>query len=288
MDLMEYLPGIQLADCFDDLPYSQKRQTAEDLAEIMHSLFSITAPLAGCLLYDKNLEELLSLRFNDLPNHVAHTDNFPNQISPSSCGPFKSERSFLEAFAYCGMPAQRPASQEDQLGNTFDMILKVYDSIRPLYDFDTHRFHLAHGDFSSANILVDPSTGHITGLIDWEMAGFRPSWLAAVSPGWFNDDSCRFLVTDDQSDAEGYDQDTPEDAELRLYFQDQLRLGSSELYKNWFDGVELRAIFYNLCHEYAGNAEVWLEKYSEKQWPDERGDFPFDYWGWMKAKLGVE
>ena len=29
-----------------------------------------------------------------------------------------------------------------------------------------------HADLSQENILVDPSTGAITGIIDWEMAGF--------------------------------------------------------------------------------------------------------------------
>ena len=72
-------------------------------------------------------------------------------------------------------------------------------------------FHLAHGDFSSYNILIDPDTGAVTGLIDWEMAGFRPAWLAAVGGGWFNDDSERFLMTDFQSSRDNYAEETPAD-----------------------------------------------------------------------------
>src|SRR5882762_1231291 len=52
-------------------------------------------------------------------------------------------------------------------------------------------FHLAHGtrDFNDYNILIDPNRGAVTGIIDWEMAGFRSAWLAAVGGGWFDDDS---------------------------------------------------------------------------------------------------
>lgn len=34
----------------------------------------------------------------------------------------------------------------------------------------------AHADISWENILVEPTTGAVTGIIDWEMAGFWPEW----------------------------------------------------------------------------------------------------------------
>lgn len=75
---------------------------------------------------------------------------------------------------------------------------------------------------------------------------------------------------------------------MREYFCTQLSTRNERLFRNWRDGVELRAIFYNLCNEYEGNAEVWVEKYAESQWPEERGGFPFDVKRWIKARLGVE
>lgn len=41
---------------------------------------------------------------------------------------------------------------------------------------DDFAIHFAHADFSYDNILVDEKTGDITGIIDWEMAGFWPEW----------------------------------------------------------------------------------------------------------------
>jgi Phosphotransferase enzyme family len=41
---------------------------------------------------------------------------------------------------------------------------------------DGFAVHFAHADFSYDNVLVDENTGDITGIIDWEMAGFWPEW----------------------------------------------------------------------------------------------------------------
>ena len=34
----------------------------------------------------------------------------------------------------------------------------------------------AHADISWENILVDPATGAVTGVVEWDMAGFWPEW----------------------------------------------------------------------------------------------------------------
>lgn len=41
---------------------------------------------------------------------------------------------------------------------------------------DGHSILFAHADLSWENILVDPETGGIQGILDWEMAGFWPAW----------------------------------------------------------------------------------------------------------------
>ncbi|EEY20151.1 conserved hypothetical protein [Verticillium alfalfae VaMs.102] len=40
----------------------------------------------------------------------------------------------------------------------------------------TYEIRFAHAELSWENILVDASTGKITGILDWEMAGFWPEW----------------------------------------------------------------------------------------------------------------
>lgn len=41
---------------------------------------------------------------------------------------------------------------------------------------DDHRVHFAHADLSYDHVMVDPVTGAVTGILDWEMAGFWPEW----------------------------------------------------------------------------------------------------------------
>ena len=53
-------------------------------------------------------------------------------------------------------------------------MFEIYDVIRPLHAPQVEPsapFHVAHADLSVANVMVDPESGEITGLIDWGMAG---------------------------------------------------------------------------------------------------------------------
>lgn len=44
------------------------------------------------------------------------------------------------------------------------------------YTHHHHRFVLHHEDFSLSNILVDPKTHRITGIVDWECVSITPCW----------------------------------------------------------------------------------------------------------------
>jgi hypothetical protein len=108
-------------------------------------------------------------------------------------------------------------------------LFEIYDAVRALYPLSTECtkpsaihaiFHFAHGDLSEYDILIDPDTGAVTGLIGWQMAGFRPAWLAAVAPGWSDNNFERFPMISDQTSRGNYTDDTPQDTIV-------LRLGST-------------------------------------------------------------
>ncbi|GLB39087.1 hypothetical protein LshimejAT787_0602490 [Lyophyllum shimeji] len=259
--LREQTPDITLPSRHSGRSISHDSRPAQSAHQVVEGTFT-TGPVNDMILLD-----------------------YPNQVPPELCGPFKSEREFLEAFAYHGRPGSRPEGKLER--GPYEKVFEVYDAVRPLYK-EPHpepRFHLAHGDLSPANILVDPSTGRITGVVDWEMAGFRPAWLAAVSAGWFNDDARRFLMTDDMEEREGYDDESTDDTELREELRSKLKERSEELWFHNWEGVELRAIFYNLCQRVPGKAELWLQKYKQHEWPKSRGDFPFDVMEWVREQL---
>jgi len=121
------------------------------------------------------------------------------------------------------------------------------------------------------------------------MAGFRPAWLAAIAGGWLNDDSERFLMTDHQSSHRNYEGESAGDKIIRSRFRLRLAALNRKLYRHNFQGVELRAIFYACCNEYAGNTETWLKHYMTTEWPERRrGPFPFDFWAEILEKLTLE
>jgi aminoglycoside phosphotransferase (APT) family kinase protein len=51
----------------------------------------------------------------------------------------------------------------------YDALLEVSDRAQALLD-PIGRFSLVHSDFNPKNLLVDPATGRLTGLLDWEYA----------------------------------------------------------------------------------------------------------------------
>jgi len=252
---MEYMPGRCLADCFEDLTYQQKLRTASDVADIMSSMFKITARQCGSISSYMDIflrdPSLSSLRYPHLAplssprpdtavagqfcvgpvNDLTFLD-YPRQIDPHLCGPFNSERDFMEAIAFLGKPPTRAGGRLKC--RVFEKTLEIYDVVERLYrsskngSTESRMFHFAHGDLSDCNILIDPDTGAVTGVIDWEMAGFRPSWLAAVAAGWFNDDSERFLMTDFQSFRSNHVDETPTDTVVRAYFRLRLAVLSKK------------------------------------------------------------
>lgn len=303
--LMQYMPGRPLGDCFENLTYLQKIRVGTDLALVMSSLYKIKASQCGSISRMRRKHSISCLKKESIfpralshPIYAASTSShlgglnvpaiihegfsigpvndltflsYPHQIPPQLCGPFDSERQFLAAFAFLGYPPTRADNKLDRWA--FAKTLEVYDVVASLYrqsevsPLFPEPFHFAHGDLSEGNILIDPGTGEITGIIDWEMAGFRPAWLSAVAAGWFNDDSERFLMTDDQSARGDYSEETPTDALVRAHFRLKLAELDEELFRHHLQGIELRALFYACCNEYAGNTEIWLEKYND-HWPE--------------------
>ena len=51
-------------------------------------------------------------------------------------------------------------------------------------------FSLYHSDLNKSNIMVDPRTLSITGIIDWEMIGVGPSWEALHYPELIDNQEC--------------------------------------------------------------------------------------------------
>ena len=301
---MDYVPGQRLMDCWDEMGVPQKTRTAKDLASVTAEMFALTASHCGTLLCDRSLNaSQRSPRYGCEPNaavevHKQVVDGdwligpvndvaflqVTGTIPASLCGPFATERAFLEAFGYCDAGGTRLQDEVDR--SPIDRMFEIYDVIRPLYapPVDSSApFHFAHADLNTANLIVDPESGELTGLIDWEMAGFRPAWLCAISGTWFDDDICRFVVEDHQRGPYGYGNDTETDTVLRQVFLAELEAHNLTLLEHNRKGEELRGVFYNMCNEHIADTAVWIRKYEKYKWDvTGRGPFPFDVQRWAE------
>lgn len=302
--IMEYLQGIPFANCFESLTVEQKKKTALDVIEIMNTLYNITSTHAGSLLRDHSLrQDQCATHYGDEPHIQPFSESCTSSgqfsvgpanifeimdsleiIPPSECGPCDTERAFLELVAYAGIPSTPPLLNTFRRA-PFDALFKIYDVVRPLYSSlfrralgveESNLFRFVHGDLSVANILLDPTTGKVTGVIDWEVSGFVPAWLAASAGGWFDDDCNRFIMNRLQDAPDGYDEDTTEDTELRRYFREELGKRNVELLHHLDHGVELRALWNNFAD--VNPSILWLRRYRDIEWDtNDRGPFPLDF-----------
>ena len=224
--LMDFIPGHVFYDCFDQLTYEQKTRTATDLVNVVSTLYTMTSSCCGSMIYNQSLtDDQHSPRYGSSPpstcTGIANNRSMirpfnditflqlPQAVPASSCGPFRTECSFIEAMTYHGSPATW--SHERAVSWSYERLFEVYNAVRPLHSIpgaEPQTFHFSHGDLSKANIFLDPETGAVTGIIEWEMLGFCLTWLVAAGLAWFNDDSCKFIVDDNQ---DGYDDLTDDD-----------------------------------------------------------------------------
>jgi len=117
--------------------------------------------------------------------------------SPSHTVPVFTTANYVCLLAYNGLPSTR--SPDDK--PTRDKVIELFEGLHALYPHhplfgqstDPFIFRFCHGDLHHQNILINPSTGKITGIIDWECAGFRPWWTEVAGVGWLAEDHEQFL-----------------------------------------------------------------------------------------------
>ncbi|GJE96622.1 kinase-like protein [Phanerochaete sordida] len=313
--VMDLVDGELFSPGLGKLTVEQQKTTAADMARIMEQMYSLTATQCGSMLFDCSLrDDQRAVRYT---GHADGTDRAPQApsyrtarvegpsgtfilgpvnepifldydepISAASSGPFATEREYLEAIAYLGIPATRRASKGQRW--SYERTFEIYDAVRTsiYHNLDPVAgapiFYFAHNDFSSRNILLDPATGHITGVIDWEMAGFVAGWYAAAPGGSFDDDYRRFIFDDWMDAPLGYADERPDAALVREHFREELKRLNPRLFDNYWRGVELRAIRANLGVTYPTNLMLWLGKYAKYHWKvTARGPLPFDMKTWI-------
>ena len=141
--LMKQLPGRQLGIAWANMAeYAQARTICQlkSYLDELHSLHPPEPPWIGSCTRGPAYDHRLDNR--------------------ATCGPFASVGEFRDYLVSPVKNCPRP-----------EWVAK-YRSLLA----DEHRIVFAHADISWENILVDPGTGNVTGIVDWEMAGYWPEW----------------------------------------------------------------------------------------------------------------
>jgi hypothetical protein len=141
--LMERALGTRLDSAWTDMPENIRATTVTQLKAYFEQLRNIRPPTSGWI--------------GSCDNGPAYDHRLNNGFP---CGPFTSISEFHDFLVAPVKQCPRPE------------LAAGYRKRLP----DDHRINFAHADVSYEHIFVDQETGDVTGIIDWEMAGFWPGW----------------------------------------------------------------------------------------------------------------
>lgn len=133
------------------------------------------------LLPGRRLDEVLPTAGTALRETVGH--NLGAILARLSGMPFRTAGPFADA-SLTPDPAAMPAedlvgwARQHLAGGALSLwsavdrgaLLTLADAADGLLDEPDRRCCLVHGDFNAKNLLVDPDTGAVTGVLDWEFA----------------------------------------------------------------------------------------------------------------------
>ncbi|KDR68405.1 hypothetical protein GALMADRAFT_146362 [Galerina marginata CBS 339.88] len=214
---------------------------------------------------------------------------------PSQTMPIFTSDEYVKLIAFNGNPPTRSYYDfptREKCAELFQSIYKLYPNSTVFGpSADSSNFRFTHGDLHDGNILIDPQSGAITGIIDWEAAAFRPLWSDVCGAGWFGEDRQRFLIGAD--DPENFEDDTePQDAELRAYFRTEMYRRNPDLFSSFLGGIELRAVLHAAGDDPRpeGNSDIFLSLYHRRGWWKEvrRGAFPWDNNAWLHRRVDLD
>ena len=211
--LMERMKGRSFDKCWKEITLAQKRMIARQLAHFTTALHTIGGEFTeiGNIYYNTDKEnfyigpyvdKFLDIRW-DVPDHDAgpwsmssqffgsqvenrmlfgHTclferTNKDNRFGGTPVGDIVGY--LMNLYSFCskfGAPTLENVIYSKMLGTT--TIEKVAHSAT--------RRSLFHDDLNEANILIDPTTMKLTGIIDWEGVGISPEWMAVSIPRCFD------------------------------------------------------------------------------------------------------
>ena len=290
--LMERLPGVALTDVWGGMDLETKSRETKAIGGFLRQLRDIRRPFPaiGNLYFRKDIDAsngAVSVVPTEDERYVLGPIVTPYMFAggrklrvPRDLGPYSNDAEYIAALAATELEdmkllqlpdAHSYSDFDEDLAEDADDIIEVLNELEAVSTelFPSHPYHftLRHHDLSLANILVDPATYEVTGIVDWECVGTRPRWedtypmflvgpevedeVEPLAPGdtdefrverWEDWEKMKLRPVFDRGLGEAHHEPNAED-EIRREFREQLDwVGISQRkVKNWVKGyVERR------------------------------------------------
>ncbi|KAK3316862.1 hypothetical protein B0H66DRAFT_478142 [Apodospora peruviana] len=217
--LMEKIvDGVPLDDVWDDMTFEAKTKLTLDFAHRIKPLMDLRFSLLGNIYFSDVWNEFIIVNNNNTDvdigvgskyaiGRMVHPRFFAGKrlFLPADRGPFRSSRDLVMAEMsmvrqtishLAPLPGMDYYSAVDEfLARDHPQVLDTFDRLYQAATKTTHFFPadpeekdnspniLWHDDLSGKNVLVNPGTHELVGVIDWESTCVVPTWDREVAQG---------------------------------------------------------------------------------------------------------
>ena len=161
--LMEYLEGIPLNWVYYQANVKERRIYLEQVIKLVYQLSNLQVKST------QNAPCLGSIASNITQQENSLTCRKLDPFNQETVGPFTNIDDMFQQ--QIGFWLNKLKERQAELANT---LYKVWQKLDRSLLTANIPICLAHADIAPMNIIVDPQTKQLKGLIDWEFAGFYP------------------------------------------------------------------------------------------------------------------
>ena len=230
---MEYVPGVTLDEAWATMTWAGNCKLVEKLVDISAQLFQLRSDQIGNIYKaDESVSNIPNRVFNGpavqsdyMVRRIVSMPFFlaSRQSADVHRGPFNSCTDWLTTRLALlkhdtDQPLPSDADSNDENARVVNRaaitwLLQLMPLFFPAGAEGDNDFGLRHDDMSRQNIMVDPHTGELAALVDWECVSVVPLWKVCQVP--------QFLVSRERtSEPQKHDYFPQDNEEDTAYFID--------------------------------------------------------------------
>ncbi|KAK6517680.1 hypothetical protein TWF506_004862 [Arthrobotrys conoides] len=187
--LMTKLPGKMLEDVWD-MGMGRKSYLVEIVADKLHELYMCNAarfPSIGNIYETRQQSRSPAFSVGRIVSMPFFWDQRLSQ--PAQRGPFTSSAEWFTSRLQlvdfeCNQVLESELADEDDKREAAKFKSLSQRLMKQIPEFvpENEKFVLHHDDINTGNLLVNPNTGSLTGIVDWECVSVLPNWKSCQLP----------------------------------------------------------------------------------------------------------